>query len=140
MTGRGKTGRANRERIGLDRLAETLVEDILETPDAALLAEPDDEDGAASARAAFDRAVAASGRPRSAPRPRKPRPTLADIRALAPRAARRRLKELVARDPEGADELSAAARVGRRLSDEEVYGMLERFQERHAVERRHDGR
>jgi hypothetical protein len=132
-------GRTRNDRTALDRLADTLVEDILQASDADLLAEAEDshEDGAAIAHAAFNAAVAASGKRRAKP-VRRPTPSFpwdrTDVRALDPKAARRWLEEFIARDPK-AGKLTAAAEDGR-LSDEDVYGVLERLQARNASEQR----
>jgi hypothetical protein len=66
-----------------------------------------------------------------------------NVRTLDPKTARVRLDELIARHPETASKLVAAAPKGERLSDETVFSMLEKFQERGALEQRsgeHDGR
>jgi hypothetical protein len=130
------------DRAALQRLADALVEDILEAGDANLLAEAktDGEDGTDKARAAFRRAAALS---RLATKAGARRRASANVRALDPGAARRRLEEFIARDPETVGKLAAAARKEGKLSDEDVYGVLERLQERNAPEPRnrgHDGR
>ena len=48
---------------------------------------------------------------------------------LPPADARRRLQQLIAADPETARKLTAAARKGERLSDDDVQSMLEDFEE-----------
>jgi hypothetical protein len=135
--------RTKNDRVGLDQLADTLVEDILQASDADVLAEAEagDEDGAGIARATFNEAVTASGRRRSKPVQRRTPDlpwTRTDVRALDPKAARRWLEDFIARDPKAAGKLTTAAAEDGRLSDEDVYGVLERLQERHAVEQRHD--
>lgn len=144
-------GRTRNDRAALDRLADTLVEDILQASDADLLAEAEasDEGGAGMARAAFNRAVTAWRRRRTPPVKRSGRSrTRPGIRALDPNAARRWLQEFITGDPETASKLVATAAKGGRLSDEDVYGMLERLaekllqrlQERNAHEGRPDRR
>jgi len=108
------------DRAALDRLADALIEDLLATRDAELLAETQVDGDSGVARR---RAVLASS-----------------ARTLSP--ARRRLEEFIAGDGEAADELTEAARKVGRLSDEDVYGVLERLQGR-GIEQRgrgHDGR
>jgi hypothetical protein len=131
------------DRAALARLADALVEDILQSTDAQLLAEAqaDGEVGAAdSARTAFRRASALSGSSAQAGGRRRER---ANVRALDPGAARRWLEAYFARNPQAASELAPGASDEVGLSDEDVYGMLERLQECYAPERRdsrHDGR
>jgi hypothetical protein len=123
--------RKNRRKLAdLDRLTEALVEDILASPDVDLLAEAhaDHEDGVAVARGAFERASrAASLRRLPGKATRGVPPAPANIRALDPKTARGWLDEFIACNPETASKL---ARSGERLSDEDVYGVLERLQER----------
>jgi hypothetical protein len=138
-------GRTRNDRMALDRLADALVDDILQASNAELLADMDsgDEGGMAAARAAFKAAVAALEE-----RPLRPVqrgvPTLSrrstDIRSLTPEAARRWLDEFIARDPKAAGKLSAAVAEDGQLSDDDVYGVLERLQERNALELRPDKR
>jgi hypothetical protein len=126
------TRKDKRQRPTPDRLTEELVEDILAASAADLLveAEADADQGAVKARAAFQRACRAaalrrvSGNRHSA-RPRKPP---MDIRALDPETARGWLADFVAGNPEAAGRF-AAADNSKTLSDEDVYGMLERLQE-----------
>ena len=70
------------------------------------------------ARLAAARAAITAGRRRPAQRKR-----------LDPAGARRRLQQAIAADPETAKKLTLAARKGEGLSDEDVYGMLEDFEE-----------
>jgi hypothetical protein len=117
----------------LDRLTDALVEDILASSDADLLAEAaaDQDDGASLARRAFERAsrtvrhIAPSKRPspgrRLAP---------ANIRALDPTTARGWLDAYLASNPETAGQLPRAVKRGYKLSDEDVYGLLEALQQR----------
>jgi hypothetical protein len=140
------TGWNKSDRAAFDRLADALVEDILSASNAELLSEVGrgDIDGAAAARAAFNRAVATSGKRRLAVAKtgvRRLRQLPGNLRSLDPKTARLQLDELIARNPEHASKLSASAHNGERLSDEDVYGMLERLQERGFPEQRgeHDG-
>jgi len=129
----------NSDREALDRLGDALVEDILAASDEAILAETkqdgeDPEAVAAAMRALFEKAVAARGKVHmttakaavAADRQRS-----AALIPLNPAAARRLLDRALARDPETASKLTMAARkgTGDKLSDEEVRGLLEDFQE-----------
>jgi len=119
----------------LDRLTDTIVEDILASSDADLLAEAaaDNDDGATLARRAFERAsrtVAVRRMARAKNPPPGRRPSAANIRALDPKTARGWLDAYLASDPETAGQLSRAVRRGNKLSDEDVYGMLEVLQQR----------
>jgi hypothetical protein len=129
----------NSDREALDRLGDALVEDILAASDEAILAETkqdgeDPEAVAAAMRALFEKVAAARGKARmttakaavAADRQRS-----AAVIPLNPAAARRLLDRALARDPETASKLTMAARKGKgdELSDEEVRGMLEDFQE-----------
>ena len=124
----------NKAQEALDRVAEKLVEDVLNATDAEILAEAK-EDGrdiareAASNRAIFARALAAPGRRRmataraaidarsaaSAPLPRR----------LSPEQARQLLARALRDAPETSAKLTMAARKGQVLSDADVYGMLD---------------
>jgi hypothetical protein len=130
------------DRAALERLADALVEDILVTGDAELLAEvqADGEDDAKRARAAFRRAAALA---RLEAKGSAHRRVGYNVRALDAKAARRWLEEFIADDPEASGGLAAAARKVGKLTDEDVYGLLERLQKRSTVQDRgrdHDGR
>jgi len=119
----------------LDRLTDTLVEDILACSDADLLAEAaaDNDDGGTLARRAFERAsrtvaVRHIARNKSPPPGRRQAP--ANIRALDPNTARGWLDAYLASNPETVGQLPRAVRRGKKLSDEDVYGMLEALQQR----------
>jgi hypothetical protein len=133
------TSKHKRQAAALDRLTEALVDDILLTPAADLLAEEQGgEDGAAAARAAFERAnrtttlLRLSGRQAFTSKRRRA-PT--NIRALDPKTARGWLDDFIACYPETAGKLAAAARGGDRLSDEDVYIVLEALQEGGVLEK-----
>ena len=131
------TSRSKSDRAALERLADALVADIISTADAVLVAEAEacDDDGARIARAAFHKALGASGRHLSRVGSELPwrRAQPVDVRALDPTTARRWLDEVGARDPETAHWLTGG-REGQDLSDEEVYGALEGLQERGALD------
>src|SRR5262245_50347441 len=119
----------------LARLTDALVEDILASSHADLLAEAaaDNDDGATLARRAFERAnraVTVRRMARAKTPPPGRRPSSANIRALDPKTARGWLDAYLASDPETAGQLSRAVRRGNKLSDEDVYGMLEALQQR----------
>jgi hypothetical protein len=133
------TGAQNKQQEALDRLDDILVNDILSASDGEILAEAR-EDGidpdavAAEMRALFDQTAAADGKARlaaakAAAAAERHRP--ATVIPLEPAAARRLLDRALVRDPETASKLTLAARKfkGAVLSDEEVRGLLEDFQE-----------
>jgi hypothetical protein len=131
------TGNPNDARDALRRLADALAGDTLKAPDDEVLRDASeiygDTDKLAAdmlrlfeetaseqgkARLAAARAVITAGRRRPAQQKR-----------LDPAGARRRLQQAIAADPETAKKLTLAARKGEGLSDEDVYGMLEDFEE-----------
>jgi len=127
-------------REGLDRLEDALVEDVLAVSDEAILAEVkqdgDKPDAVAGAtRTLFEKAVAARQKARLAAAKAaaiSDRQRPAAVIPLDPAAARRLLDRAMALDLETASKLTLAARKGKgtaALSDEEVRGMLEDFQE-----------
>jgi hypothetical protein len=124
----------------LDRLIEALVEDILAASDADLLneAHADDDNGATVARRAFERAnrTIALRRLATNRRSRRGRGVVgANIRALDPKTARGWLEEYMASHPDAARKVSGALPRDR-LSDEDVYGMLEALQKRGVLKQR----
>jgi hypothetical protein len=118
----------------LDRLTDMLVEDILASSDADLLAEAaaDNDDGGTLARRAFERASRTVAVRHIAQNKSPPGRRLApaNIRALDPKTARGWLDAYLASNPETAGQLPRAVRRGKKLSDEDVYGMLEALQQR----------
>jgi len=123
---------------GLDRLTEALVEDILATSDADLLAEAEAGHGVAAARRAFERASRTVAVHRLAQKEmaRGRRPAPANIRALDPKTARGWLDQYLASNPETAGQLKRTAKRGNELSDEDVYGALEALQRRGVLTQR----
>ena len=133
------TGTKRSDRDALDRLADALVEDILDASDQAILAEAGEDDDdpraiAAGARALFERAKSMRAKARladarAAVAADKRRSTV--IASLDPVTARRLLERIVANDdPETARKLTLAARKeGEGLSDDDVRGMLEDLEE-----------
>jgi len=126
-----------RKRVPLDWLIDALVDDILATSDADLLkeAQADDDNGAAVARRAFERASRTAALRRSAASKRAPRGG-PNIRALDPKTARGWLDEFIASHPETASKLNEAPVVGDQLSDEDVYGLLEALQKHGVLKQR----
>jgi hypothetical protein len=125
----------------LDRLTDALLEDILFTPDADLLneAQADGDHGATVARRAFERASRATGLRRLAASRRATRSRRqagANIRALDPKTARGWLEEYIASHPDAASKLSGVPAARDRLSDEDVYGVLETLQRRGVLKQR----
>lgn len=131
------TGDPKDARDALRWLADALGEDILNAPDEQVLADAAEiygdtdklavdmlrlfertasEQGKAGLAAARGAIVAVGRRPARTARP-------------DPAEARRRLQRLLSADPETARKLTLAARKGEGLSDEDVYNMLEDFED-----------
>jgi hypothetical protein len=130
----------NRDQEALARLNRALVGDILAASDESILAEVEEEGSDPAAIAGVTRdlfekaalanrktllaearvAVAADRRRRSAA-----------VLSLEAFAARRHLERLLAQHPETAQKLTLAARKGkaRNFSDDEVFGLLEDFED-----------
>lgn len=132
------TGKRQSDHEALDRLADALVEDILEASDQDILAETNEDTGdpaavAAGVRALFEKAVTATAKARFAAAKLavaadRNRPIT--VTPLDPAKARLRLDRIVANDdPETARKLTLAARKGEGLTDEDVCGMLEDMEE-----------
>jgi hypothetical protein len=129
----------NKDHEGLERLRDVLVEDILAASDDSILAETKQDGGdpeavAASMRALFEKAIATGGKARMAAAKAAvaaDRRHSATVIPLNSTAARRLLDRVLAHDPETASKLTMAARKGKsgELSDDEVRGLLEDFQE-----------
>lgn len=128
------TGRKDRERQALDRLADALVDDILNTSDEDILAELKEEGinpdhHAADMRARFDKVVMAANKAKlmaakaavAADRGRKPGSTSTPIDMTE---ARRRLRDTMASQP-----MTLAARSETEMTDSDVLGMLEDLKE-----------
>jgi hypothetical protein len=129
------------QQAPLDRLTEALVEDILATSDEDLIneAQVDDDNGATVARRAFERASRTIALRRLAASKRAARGRRvagANIRALDPKTARGWLEEYMASDPDVARKVRGALPARDRLSDEDVYGMLEALQKRGVLKQR----
>ncbi len=131
------TTNSNDARDALKRLADALAEDVLSAPDGEILEDAaeiygDPENLAADMLKLFEQTalvqanegVVAAQVGGAADR-RRP----SAVVRLPPAVARRRLQQLIAADPETARKLTAAARKGERLSDDDVQSMLEDFEE-----------
>jgi len=131
------TGNPNDAREALRRLADALAEDTLNAPDEEVLQDAaeiygDTDKLAADMLRLFEQTASEQGKARLA----AARAAIAASRRhpsgqarLDPSEMRRRLQQAVAADPETARKLTVAARKGEGLSDEDVYGMLEDFEE-----------
>ncbi len=132
MTGKPKT-----ERAALDRLADALVEDILNASDGDILAEfletvGDPERNAADTRARFEKSLIAANKKRLA----AARAGVASSRraggvlppAIDVAAARIRLRAALD-TPAVAQQLTLAARKESELSDADILSMLEDLRE-----------
>lgn len=124
------TGRKERERQALDRLADALVDDILNTSDEDILAElkeegVDPDRQAADMRAQFEKAAVASNKAKLAAAKaavaadRGPRPASASA-PIDMAEARRRLRSAMA-----SQQMTLAARNETEMTDSDVLGMLE---------------
>jgi hypothetical protein len=129
------------QQAPLERLIEALVEDILAASDEDLIneAQTDDDNGATVARRAFERASRTIALRRLAANRRAARGRRvvgANIRALDPKTARGWLEEYMASHPDAAHKVRGALPQRDRLSDEDVYGMLEALQKRGVLKQR----
>ena len=131
------TTNSNDARDALKRLADALAEDVLSAPDGEILEDAaeiygDPEKLAADMLKLFEQTASEQGKERLAAArlavaADRRRPSA--VVRLPPAVARRRLQQLIAADPETARKLTAAARKGERLSDDDVQSMLEDFEE-----------
>lgn len=132
------TGKRQSDHEALDRLADALVEDILDASDQDILAETKEDTSdpaavAAGVRALFEKAVTTTAKARLAAAKlavAADRNRPATVTPFDPAKARLRLDRIVANDdPETAHKLTLAARKGEGLSDDDVRGMLEDMEE-----------
>lgn len=125
------------DHLALDRLAESLVDDILNMTDEEMLAEitADEENPeriAQEARGIFERAVTTCGKAKLAAAKKA---VLSDcqrsskILRLDSSAARQKLDKILKQHPETRNKLTLAARKEGDLSDSDVFSMLEDFEE-----------
>ena len=126
-----------KNRLALDRLAKSLVDDILEMTDEELLTEiksdgQNPKEIAQSTRNIFDRAVTSCGKARLAIAKKavlsEHRQNLSFVRS-DPSIARQKLEEVLTKHPEMREKLTLAARKGKGLSDNDVLGILEDLEE-----------
>jgi hypothetical protein len=135
------TGNPKDAHEALRRLADALTDDILNAPDKEVLEDAaelygDPDKLAADMLRLFEQTASEQGKARlaaarAAIAADQRRPARA-VR-LDPAEARRRLQQLIAADPETARKLTLAARKGEGLSDDDVYSMLEDFEELGAI-------
>lgn len=131
------TDSADKELNELARLKKALIDDILDASDESIIAEArqDGHDPAALAvatRALFEKAALASNKAALAAARAAvaaDRGRTANVMRLDPAAARQRLARLVAQQPEAAMTMAARKSKPSDLSDEEVFGLLEDFEE-----------
>ena len=125
--------------VSLYRLTQLLVEDILSTSDAEILDEAKEggiEPAATAARlkSLYEKAASTTGRSRLAAakvavevdRHNTQESTVA---LLDPSTAQSRLQSALAQDPETRAKLTLAARKGEGLSNADVHGLLQDFDE-----------
>jgi hypothetical protein len=132
------TGKSKKERAALNRLNETLVDDILTASDEAILAEfkethGDPIENATNLRALFEKSVVAMNKQRLADAKagvatarRSSLPSSAQQIDIA--EARRKLRRVLDH-PNGDQPLTIAARKETELSDADVLSMLKDFEE-----------
>ena len=123
----------DKKREVLARLSKVMVEDILAASDERILAETR-EDGqdfaaiAAGTRALFEKTVTASGKALMAAAKADmiaDRRRGANVVPLDPAAARARVAQLLAQEPNFT--MAARKAISGELTDEEVFGLLEDF-------------
>jgi hypothetical protein len=125
------TGKRNERHKALDRLADALVEDILNTPDDEILAEfrgdgGDPESHARNMAALFERTLVKANKGRLASAKAGVAAAQNSVISAAPidlAAARRRLRAVLA-SPELRGKLTLAARKETEMSDADVVAML----------------
>ena len=122
------TGNQKKERNALDRLADALVDDILNASDEEVLAEAE-EDGidptglAGHLREVFERTAAEEGKVKLAVARRgaaNARRSGARVVRIDPADARRRYEAMVAQDPKLTEKLTLAARKGEGQSERDI--------------------
>ena len=131
------TGTKDGDRDRLRRLNEALVDDLLATPDDAIVAEvkesgEDPKAVVSASRAVFETAVASHAKSRLAAAKSavaEDRKRTHRVVRFDPTEARKRLEDLVANDPTMAGKFTIAARKEGGLSDEDVCNLLEDFEE-----------
>ena len=140
------TGDQRKERNALDRLADALVDDILNASDEEVLAEAEEEgiDPAKFAghlRQVFERAATEAGKSKLAEARRgaaKARRTGARVVRIDPADARRRYGAMIAQDPELNEKLTLAARKGEGQSERDIDSAIEDLTELGAFDEEDD--
>ncbi len=131
------TRQKSNNHLALDRLAASIVNDILNMTDEEILAEiaADGENPkqvAQETKDIFDRAVTACGKAKLAAARKS---VLADrqqgskVLQPNPNVARQKLEKILKQHPETLSKLTLAARNGEGLSDSDVFSMLDDFKE-----------
>lgn len=131
------TRKKSNDHLALDRLAASLVDDILNMTDEEILAEvvADGEDTkriAQETKDIFERAVVTCGKSRLATARKSvltDRQQVSKVFRIDPSAARQKLENILRQHPETRNKLTLAARNGEGLSDSDVISMLEDFGE-----------
>jgi hypothetical protein len=127
------TGDTKQERDALVRLADVLVDDIIDTPDKDILAEIADDYGdpaklADNMRVLFERTVHEAGKAKLAAAKRAAQEAhskSATVVSIAPTKARRRYEKMIADDKELSDKLTMAARKGEGQSECDILSTIE---------------
>lgn len=123
--------------IALDRLAETLIDDILNMTDEEILAEvkadgDDPERVAQETRGIFERAIMNFGKLKLLAAKKaviSDRQKSSKVSQIDPSAARQKLDRILKKNPKTLDKLTLAARKGEGLSDSDVLSMLQDLEE-----------
>lgn len=131
--------------LAIDRLAESLVDDILNMTDEEMLAEitadgENPERIAQDARDVFERAVMTCGKAKLAAAKKAAlsgRQQSSKILQLDPTVARQKLNKILKQHPETHNKMTLAARKGEGLSDSDVFSMLQDLEEL-GIERQDD--
>ena len=140
------TGDQRRERKALNRLADALVDDVLDSSDEEVLAEAE-EDGIDAAgladhlRGVFERTVSEAGKAKLAAASR----AAADAERSSARIvridradARRRYDAMIAEDPKLTERLTLAARKGEGHSERDIESAIEDLAELGAFDEEDD--
>jgi hypothetical protein len=140
------TGDRKKERDALDRLADALVDDILDTPDEDILAEITEDYGdpealAGDMRALFERTVHEAGKAKLAAAKldvRRASGKGATVLKIDPAEARRRYDRMIDNDAELSHKLTMAARKGEGQSERDIANTIEDLAELGAFEDEED--
>ena len=140
------TGDLRKERKALNRLADALVEDILDASDEEVLAEAG-EDGidpgrlTGHLRDVFERAAADAGKQKLAAAKQdaaNARRSRARVVRIDHADARRRFEAMIAEDPKLTEKLTLAARKGEGQSDRDIESAIEDLAELGAFDEEDD--